>query len=251
MPSPRPPGRPLSFCRASCSILKSAPRVVFSRSARTSIGHREQVTCFGMLVRSGRAVGDQRPARWLQRDLASMPGMLAALPVEDPGDLGVGVVGGQAADQADGVLIGADRWWLALGGVVSWVRRVCRLRTFHGLSCRTGRMTPSRQLGDRQQHSRGLQRHEAVARVRHDKQVTGPTIPGLLTGHDIAGRDDRASGRGHDRECQRRAEQAAASERPASQAGNRRERLSPVACSDGMAKLRRDGADRRLGEVVR
>ena len=70
---------------------------------------REQVTCFGMLVRSGRAVGDQRPARWLQRDLASMPGMLAALPVEDPGDLGVGVVGGRAADQADGVLIGADR----------------------------------------------------------------------------------------------------------------------------------------------
>jgi hypothetical protein len=37
-------------------------------------------------------------------------------------------------------------------------------------------MTPSRQLGDRQQHSRGLQRLEAVARVRHDEQVTGPTI---------------------------------------------------------------------------
>ena len=38
------------------------------------------------------------------------------------------------------------------------------------------------QLGDRQQHSRGRQRLKAVARVRHDKQVTGPTIPGLLTG---------------------------------------------------------------------
>ena len=56
-----------------------------------------------------------------------------------------------------------------------------RPRPSTGLSCRTGRMTPSRQLGDRQQHSRGLQRLEAVARVRHDKQVTGPTIPGLLT----------------------------------------------------------------------
>ena len=30
------------------------------------------------------------------------------LPVEDPGDLGVGVVDGEAADQADGVLVGAE-----------------------------------------------------------------------------------------------------------------------------------------------
>ena len=32
----------------------------------------------------------------------------AVLPVEDPGDDGVGVVHGQAADQVDGVLVGAD-----------------------------------------------------------------------------------------------------------------------------------------------
>jgi hypothetical protein len=42
-------------------------------------------------------------------------------------------------------------------------------------------------------------------------------------------------------ECQRRAEQAAASERPASQAGNRRGRLFPVACSDGMASYEGTG----------
>lgn len=43
-------------------------------------------------------------------------------------------------------------------------------------------MTRSWQLGHRQQHSRGLESREAVASVRHDKQVTGPAIPGVLTG---------------------------------------------------------------------
>ena len=36
-------------------------------------------------------------------------GGAAALPVEDPGDLAVVVVGGEPADQHDGVLVGADR----------------------------------------------------------------------------------------------------------------------------------------------
>ena len=36
-------------------------------------------------------------------------GGAAALPVEDPGDLAVVVVGGEPADQLDGVLVGADR----------------------------------------------------------------------------------------------------------------------------------------------
>jgi hypothetical protein len=43
----------------------------------------------------------------------TIPGGGAALPVEDPGDLGVGVVDGEPADQADGVLIGSDSRWLA------------------------------------------------------------------------------------------------------------------------------------------
>ena len=39
---------------------------------------------------------------------AQAAGAAAALAVEDAGDGGVGVVGRQAADQCDGVLVGAD-----------------------------------------------------------------------------------------------------------------------------------------------
>src|SRR5829696_4709591 len=46
---------------------------------------------------------------------AQAAGAAAALAVEDPGDGGVGVVGGQPADQGDGVLVGADRRWVGAG----------------------------------------------------------------------------------------------------------------------------------------
>ena len=42
-------------------------------------------------------------------------GAAATLPVEDPGDGRVGVVHGEAAEQGDGVLVGADRRWRLSG----------------------------------------------------------------------------------------------------------------------------------------
>jgi hypothetical protein len=42
-------------------------------------------------------------------------GAAAALTVEDAGNGGVGVVGGQPADQLDGVFVGADRRWVGAG----------------------------------------------------------------------------------------------------------------------------------------
>jgi hypothetical protein len=49
------------------------------------------------------------------------PGGGPALSVEDPGDLGVGVVHGESPDELDGVLVGADRRWFApdRGGAIS------------------------------------------------------------------------------------------------------------------------------------
>ena len=94
----------------------------------------------------------------------------------------------------------------------------------------------ARQAGHRTDHPRlPTGRATGLARVRRAPSTVVRIFSRHGGDHDIAGRDDRASGRGHDGECQRRAGQAAASERPASQAGNRRERLSPVACRDGMA----------------
>ena len=46
-------------------------------------------------------------------------GGAAALAVEDPGDRGVVVVGGEPFEQRDRVLVGADRWAGGLGSVTA------------------------------------------------------------------------------------------------------------------------------------
>src|SRR5437867_1466996 len=46
---------------------------------------------------------------------AQAAGAAAALAVEDAGDGGIGVVGRQPADECDGGLVGADRWWVGAG----------------------------------------------------------------------------------------------------------------------------------------
>jgi len=70
------------------------------------LGHVEQVS-FGGGVAAGLVAGDVPVGAQRGDSIGGerqSAGGGAVLPVEDPGDLGVGVVHGQAADQADGVL---------------------------------------------------------------------------------------------------------------------------------------------------
>jgi hypothetical protein len=62
------------------------------------------------------------PQAWTPPAVCDIPrGVRRPCRLRVPGDLGVGVVDGQAADQVNGVLAGADLWWLALSGTVSSV----------------------------------------------------------------------------------------------------------------------------------
>lgn len=81
------------------------------------VGHGERLSF--LRVVGGSVVGDSPVVAQALDSTGGVrqpPGGAASLAVEDAGDLGVGVVHGQAAEQGDGVLVGADRWRPALQG---------------------------------------------------------------------------------------------------------------------------------------
>jgi hypothetical protein len=79
------------------------------------VGHGERVS-FGGVV-AGLVAGDVPVVAQALDSTGGerqSSGGASGLPVEDPGDLVVRVVDGQSPEEVDGVLVGADRRWLAL-----------------------------------------------------------------------------------------------------------------------------------------